>query len=75
MHHIREMVEGTDNEAPRLCVKFIRTENNVADIETKNVTEKTHKALVPIIKNGTFAVLIDRANREDVKTTDVLTKD
>ena len=68
------MIEGTQDEGPRMRVQFIRTEDNVADIQTKNVTEKVHNHLVPIIKNGTFSALIDHADREDVKKDDDQTK-
>ena len=70
MHHIREMVEGNDSEPARMKVVFVPTEENVADIETKNVNEKTHHTLVPIIKNGMFRGIYDKANREDVKKGD-----
>ena len=73
MHHIREMIEGTADDGARMKVVFVRTDDNVADVLTKNVTEKIHNYLVPIIKNGTFAIIYDKANREDVKMGDVQT--
>ena len=70
MHHSREMIEGTEDELPRMKVVFVPTEENVADIETKNVTEKIHSQLVPLIKNGLFRGIYDKTNREDVKKSD-----
>ena len=61
-HHIREMYkEG------RLQVRFVRSENNYADLMTKNVTEKIHKELAPGIKQGKMMLVFDAATREDVK--------
>ena len=39
----------------------------------KNVTEKIHNCLMPIIKNGTFVIIYEKANREDVKMGDIQT--
>ena len=69
MHHIREMVEGTEDKAPRMEVRFIPSEANIADLETKNDTEKIHNYLMPILKNGLFRWIYDKANREDVTRT------
>ncbi|GAX17144.1 hypothetical protein FisN_UnNu082, partial [Fistulifera solaris] len=52
MHHIREMMSKEGNMDPRLVVKFVKSENNIADIATKNVTEKVHDRLAPIVREG-----------------------
>jgi hypothetical protein len=41
-HHMREMMTG---ENPRLRVLFTRSEENFADVLTKNVTEAIHMDL------------------------------
>jgi hypothetical protein len=61
MHHIREMINDK-----RMRTKFIRSENNAADVLTKNVTEKIHNTLVPKIKHGELTAIYDTATREDV---------
>ncbi len=70
MHHIREMMSKEGNMDPRLVVKFVKSENNIADIATKNVTEKVHDRLAPIVREGLmreFIRAILAADREDVK--------
>ena len=67
MHHIREMMTKEDDKEARLVVKFVRSENNIADVETKNVTEKIHDLLVPVVREGLMKSLISAADREDVK--------
>ena len=67
MHHIREMMSAVGDEEARLIVKFIRSEKNIADLETKNVTEMIHSLLVPIVREGLMKVLISASDREDVK--------
>jgi hypothetical protein len=67
MHFIREMMAATEKEEARLVVKFIRSERNIADLETKNVTEKIHDLLVPVVREGLMTQLILAADREDVK--------
>jgi len=61
-HHIREM-----EEEGRLRVVFVRSENNYADIMTKNVTEKIHTELSPGIKKGKLLKVYVAATREDVE--------
>ena len=67
LYHIREM----KNEM-QLLVKFIRSENNLADLETKNVTEKIHDTLSLKLKDGDIMCIIYTATREDVKKGDDL---
>ena len=50
-------------------VKFICTDDNIADVLTKNITKKIHNYLVPLLKNGEFRKIYDKANREDVTRT------
>ena len=65
MHHIREMMQGTN---PRMRVLFTRSESNFADVLTKNVNERVFTQLVPSLKNGDIAdVIFDTIDREDVK--------
>jgi len=55
-------------ENPRLQVVFTRSENNFADLATKNVTENIHTQLATQLKDGRIAqVIFDNAEREDVK--------
>ena len=64
-HHIREMMKGDD---PRLSVQFVPSEENFADLETKNVTEGIHSHLANRLKDGRIQSAIFAANgREDVK--------
>jgi len=65
-HHLRSMMQGED---PRLQVVFIRSENNLADLATKNVTEALHTDLASKLKDGRIAqVIFSNAEREDVKS-------
>jgi hypothetical protein len=64
-HHLRSLMRG---ENPRLQVVFTRSENNFADLATKNVTENVHTHLASQLKDGRIAqVIFDNAEREDVK--------
>eukprot|EP00980_Cylindrotheca_fusiformis_P031410 scaffold26325_cov279-Cylindrotheca_fusiformis.AAC.1 len=64
-HHMREMMTG-DN--PRLRVLFTRSENNFADVQTKNVTEAIHSSLANRLKNGQISdAILEAIEREDVK--------
>ena len=67
MHHIREMTSSMEGELPRMTVTFVRSEENAADVLTKNVTEKIHDKLVPLIREGRLLEVYDSAHREDVK--------
>lgn len=67
MHHIREMTSKEGDKEARLVVKFVRSEDNFADIETKNVTELIHDRLVPLMREGKMLTLIPASDREDVK--------
>ena len=63
-HHMREMMQG-DN--PRLRILFTRSENNFADVETKNVTETIHSKLADMLKDGRISkAIFDATEREDV---------
>ena len=62
MHHIKEMRRGPK---PRLVVKYVRTEENMADLQTKNVTEKLNTKLGNRLKNGDF--MTSFPNKEDTK--------
>jgi hypothetical protein len=63
-HHMREMMTG---ENPRLRVLFTRSEENFADVETKNVTEAIHTELADKLKDGRISKAIFAATeREDV---------
>ena len=63
-HHMREMMTG-DN--PRLSVKFVPSEENFADLETKNVTEAVHSHLADRLTDGRIAEAIFAVvGREDV---------
>jgi hypothetical protein len=48
-HRMREMMTGDD---PRLRVLFTRSEENFADVETKNVIEAIHTDLADRLKDG-----------------------
>jgi len=64
-HHLRELMRG---ENPRLRVVFTRSENNFADLATKNVTENVHTFLAAQLKDGRISqAIFDNAEREDVK--------
>lgn len=67
MHHIREMMASTDGELARMIVKFIRSEWNLGDLATKNVTEKIHDTLTPVLREGLMQQIILASDREDVK--------
>jgi hypothetical protein len=63
-HHMREMMTGAD---PRLRVLFTKSENNFADVLTKNVTEGIHLDLAHRIKDGRISnAIFDAVEREDV---------
>ena len=63
-HHMREMMTG-DN--PRLKVRFVASEENFADLETKNVTEAVHSHLADRLTDGRIAEAIFAVDgREDV---------
>jgi hypothetical protein len=63
-HHMREMMTG---ENPRLRVLFTRSEENFADVLTKNVTEAIHTDLADRLKDGRISKAIFAATeREDV---------
>jgi hypothetical protein len=63
-HHMREMMSGDD---PRLRIVFTRSEDNFADVETKNVTEAIHKDLADRMKDGRISkAIFDAVEREDV---------
>jgi hypothetical protein len=68
-HHMREMMTG-DN--PRLRVVFTRSEENFADVETKNVTEAIHSDLADRLKDGRISkAIFDATKREDVSKRSV----
>jgi len=60
-HHICEM-----QKKGRICIIFVKSENNYADIMTKNTTEKMHKDLASGIKKGRMLCVYNAATREDV---------
>ena len=65
-HHLRSMMREED---PRLQVVFIRSENNLADLATKNVPDALHADLASKLKDGRIAqVIFGNAEREDVKS-------
>ena len=68
-HHMRSMMRG---ESPRLRVLFIRSENNFADLATKNVSEGIHNHLASQLCDGRIAdVIYANSEREDVKNPSV----
>jgi hypothetical protein len=70
-HHMREMMAG-DN--PRLRVVFTRSEENFADVETKNVTEAIHTDLAERMKDGRISkAIFDAVKREDVSKNKMTT--
>ena len=68
-HHIREMTSDPD---PRLKVVFVRTDENPADILTKNVTEALHVKHTERITQGGLTAVYETADREDVKKVSVV---
>jgi hypothetical protein len=59
-HHIMDMIQDGD-----LIVAYIRSEDNPADIMTKNVKEALYVKHAVAIKNGVL-VVVGHRNREDV---------
>lgn len=78
MHHIKDMRQGPK---PRLTVEHVKTDENMADLQTKNVTENINTKLGNRLKNGDFmqsfkqresahcVISSNTSTREDVEQT------
>jgi hypothetical protein len=69
-HHVKDMIEDEELE-----VIFIRSEDNFADIMTKNVKEQIHTRLSEPVQSGTMLQPLERGNGEDVKNISPSHKD
>jgi transposase InsO family protein len=65
-HFVKEMIQRNE-----LIVKFTRSENNFADVMTKNVKESIHSRLVPIIRDGLFLESAEHIREDVVEEADV----
>lgn len=63
-HHVKDMLE--DGE---LVLKFVRSEENFADLMTKNVRDNIHATLSVPLMDGTMDTVFGTSDEEDVKNS------
>jgi hypothetical protein len=61
-HHVKDMLQAGELE-----LLFVKSEENFADLMTKNVREGIHSLLSGPLMNGTMATAFDGCDEEDVK--------
>ena len=63
-HHVKDMLEDG-----KLVLKFVRSDENFADLMTKNVRDNIHATLLVPMMDGTMDTVFGTSDKEDVKNS------